>query len=520
MKPRWKNSWKRLLIIVLALTLATTVLVACDTDDDVDVADDELIEDEGLLDEDDVLDEDPLTDEGLFGEFDLDDDLLLTESEFEAFLIENDFGGDTALAFEEADLDDDLLIDETEFDTFLETNEFDPVTGFPAFEEEVVDEDVLEEDVVEDPGVDETLFGEADVDDDLFLTESEFETFLVDNDFAGDAALAFEEADLDDDTLVDETEFDTFLETNEFDPVTGFPAVAEDDDLLDDEVDVDDETAAETLADAPGFVTADTYVGMTLVTPLDVEIGEIVDGFFDMNGDIQYLAVDVDEEAVVELETVLGDEELFDTEVDVILISQNLISVQATADRFATDFGTLDDAEMAQMMIETPARLVLLDDAPGTDIPWLAQEIDAAALEAGESFFVETADFDLDATAADQDLLQITLFEFWEGTDNAVETLAGEELGDIDELIIDFVNGRVAYVTVDTGGFLGLDGTNNAVIPWSALSYRPDGNDFVLEVDPVLIETAPVLADEDLDAGFFDRTFFDEEVDPFFDDEI
>ena len=36
------------------------------------------------------------------------------------------------------------------------------------------------------------------------------------------------------------------------------------------------------------------------------------------------------------------------------------------------------------------------------------------------------------------------------------DVFGGDELGDVDELVVDIEAGRVAYLTVDVGGFLGL----------------------------------------------------------------
>jgi len=48
----------------------------------------------------------------------------------------------------------------------------------------------------------------------------------------------------------------------------------------------------------------------------------------------------------------------------------------------------------------------------------------------------------------------------------------GDNLGKIEELMIDLQDGRVAYAAVSFGGFLGL-GDKSFSIPWRALSLRP-----------------------------------------------
>lgn len=57
------------------------------------------------------------------------------------------------------------------------------------------------------------------------------------------------------------------------------------------------------------------------------------------------------------------------------------------------------------------------------------------------------------------------------GTD--VKTPTGEKLGDIKEIAID-TNGRVSYVAVSVGGFLGI-GDRVVAVPWDALTFSLGG---------------------------------------------
>ena len=50
---------------------------------------------------------------------------------------------------------------------------------------------------------------------------------------------------------------------------------------------------------------------------------------------------------------------------------------------------------------------------------------------------------------------------------DSVRNPAGEDLGMIDELMIDIPSGRVAYAVLSFGGFLGL-GDKLFAVPWSA----------------------------------------------------
>lgn len=66
----------------------------------------------------------------------------------------------------------------------------------------------------------------------------------------------------------------------------------------------------------------------------------------------------------------------------------------------------------------------------------------------------------------------------------------GESLGDIKELVIDPVTGRVAYVVVSFGGFLSM-GEKLFAIPFSAFAYSASKSEYVLNVTKERLEGAP-----------------------------
>ncbi|NMG17109.1 PRC-barrel domain-containing protein [Aromatoleum bremense] len=75
-----------------------------------------------------------------------------------------------------------------------------------------------------------------------------------------------------------------------------------------------------------------------------------------------------------------------------------------------------------------------------------------------------------------------------EGDD--VVNRAGEDLGNIKEVMIDVQSGRVAYAVLSTGGFLGL-GRKLFAIPWGALTLDTDRKCFILDVDAERLKSAP-----------------------------
>jgi sporulation protein YlmC with PRC-barrel domain len=66
----------------------------------------------------------------------------------------------------------------------------------------------------------------------------------------------------------------------------------------------------------------------------------------------------------------------------------------------------------------------------------------------------------------------------------------GEDLGEIDEIMLDVPRGRIAYAVMSSGGFLGL-GDRLFAIPWSALTLDTDNKCFVLDVDKQRLQDAP-----------------------------
>ena len=71
-----------------------------------------------------------------------------------------------------------------------------------------------------------------------------------------------------------------------------------------------------------------------------------------------------------------------------------------------------------------------------------------------------------------------------------VQNSAGEDLGKVDEIMIDIPAGKVAYAVLSFGGFLGM-GNKLFAVPWSALRLDEDKKHFILDVDKKKLENAP-----------------------------
>lgn len=71
-----------------------------------------------------------------------------------------------------------------------------------------------------------------------------------------------------------------------------------------------------------------------------------------------------------------------------------------------------------------------------------------------------------------------------------VRNSAGEDLGKIEEIMLDIPSGRIAYAVLSFGGFLGI-GDKLFAVPWSSLRIDEGEHQFILNVDRQTLENAP-----------------------------
>ena len=72
---------------------------------------------------------------------------------------------------------------------------------------------------------------------------------------------------------------------------------------------------------------------------------------------------------------------------------------------------------------------------------------------------------------------------------NVVNT-AGEDLGQVQNMMVDMSTGRIAYTILSFGGFMGLTDKWFAV-PWEAMTYSPETKRLVLNVSKDKLKDAP-----------------------------
>lgn len=105
---------------------------------------------------------------------------------------------------------------------------------------------------------------------------------------------------------------------------------------------------------------------------------------------------------------------------------------------------------------------------------------------------------------------------------NDVVNSVGDDLGKIEDIMLDVMSGRIAYAVLSFGGFLGM-GDKLFAVPWSALTLDTDEKRFVLDVPKERLEKAPGF-DKNHWPSMADRTWASEvhayyEVSPYWEEE-
>ena len=90
-------------------------------------------------------------------------------------------------------------------------------------------------------------------------------------------------------------------------------------------------------------------------------------------------------------------------------------------------------------------------------------------------------------------------------TGDRVRNRENEDLGKIEDIMLDVGSSRIAYAVLSFGGFLGM-GDKHFAIPWDALELDTANEGFILNVDKQTLEDAPGFDKNDR-PDFADRTW-------------
>ncbi|HEX6978221.1 MAG TPA: PRC-barrel domain-containing protein [Alphaproteobacteria bacterium] len=72
----------------------------------------------------------------------------------------------------------------------------------------------------------------------------------------------------------------------------------------------------------------------------------------------------------------------------------------------------------------------------------------------------------------------------------------GENLGEIEDVVIDKLDGTVRYAVLSFGGFLGM-GDKLFALPWEVLNYNEAQGAYVIDVDKDTLQNAPGFEEND-----------------------
>ena len=93
-----------------------------------------------------------------------------------------------------------------------------------------------------------------------------------------------------------------------------------------------------------------------------------------------------------------------------------------------------------------------------------------------------------DGTVATDETLNLISADKVVGT--SVYNRQGEKLGSVYTLMLNKLNGQVAYAVMSFGGFLGMGESYNPV-PWKSLTYDANLGGYVIDTDRSRLESAP-----------------------------
>lgn len=205
-------------------------------------------------------------------------------------------------------------------------------------------------------------------------------------------------------------------------------------------------------------------IGMDLVNEADEDVGEISELLVDRDGNIRYVIFDAGGFLDIDERVTAMTWDTFDASLPPV--TNNITGTNTiTEERTITFRGVAADIEAA-----TEVDMDLLDE-------------DGFVLDADE---VGLLDDESDG------LLQLSEFTGVFDNDFNLINLDEEDLGEVENAILDLNEGRVLYAVVDFGGFLGL-GENTVAVPWQRLEFNEETEQFILDIADISLEDAPTL---------------------------
>lgn len=129
---------------------------------------------------------------------------------------------------------------------------------------------------------------------------------------------------------------------------------------------------------------------------------------------------------------------------------------------------------------------------PATDVPQMTEEPTLEATETVVPTDEGTPDAGIPVTG-EEDPARLS-----NQLDYDVWNQEGDQVGEVNDMIVDLDNARISYVIVGTGGFLEI-GEKDVLVPWDSLQLQTEGDDttagdqhaFILLIDQETFNNAP-----------------------------
>lgn len=206
------------------------------------------------------------------------------------------------------------------------------------------------------------------------------------------------------------------------------------------------------------------FIGMDIVNEADEDVGEISELLVDRNGNIRYVIFDAGGFLGIDERVTAMTWDAFDAALPPV--TNNI-----------TDTNTMNEER------------TLIFRGVAADIE-AATEVDMDLL-GEEGFVLDANEVGLLDDESDG-LLQLSEFTGVFDNDFNLINRDEEDLGEVENAILDLNEGRVLYAVVDFGGFLGL-GENTVAVPWQRLEFNEETEQFILDIADVSLEDAPTL---------------------------
>lgn len=294
-------------------------------------------------------------------------------------------------------------------------------------------------------------------------------------------------------TTEDVTPLATEVMTTAVPTLEATPVITDDEDMRD-----DDMTG---MMDGPhAIMRASEFMGMTLVDEAGEEIGDVVEALADESGMIQYVIVDWTVMADADEDDAVTETMTETTGIDMMTMNTAVLTWDDL--RVEENLDTADDLEDVHVVFTGDQAMV---DTIEPELDFLNEE--GYVLE-------DDDDGDFDVPVEYNGLLQVGDYDAYEFADTAEN-----DLGDVEDLLIDMSTGQILYAVADVGGFLGI-GANSVAIPWESLQLNVVSGDadvdeseiFTLDATEDFLTNAPTidlddwnpLVEEDWDLDFQD----------------